>query len=84
MPEYNIGHGSYKVHYGFKDKPNSVKCGNWQEYTKDLSWSDEPALVTCKNCLRRTPLEFTTTAGSEELEKMALSPKPPFAAERKE
>lgn len=55
MPEYTLGLGSLKVHYGVPGKPSSVKCGNWQEYTTHLSWSDDPSLVTCKNCIKRIP-----------------------------
>lgn len=57
MPKYRIGAGSGKTHYGIPDKPSSVKCGNWQEYTKHLDWSDDPALVTCRGCLKRIPMQ---------------------------
>lgn len=52
MPEYRIGVGSGKVHYGDSEEPGSVKCGNWMPYIVHLDWTDDKKKVTCKSCLK--------------------------------
>lgn len=58
--EFNVGTGSYKVHYGETDDPRSVKCGNGKPNFDHLSWSDERPYVTCKTCLNRLALPDAT------------------------